>query len=558
MICKIWSGYADPISNLRNGDNDDDYDDDSEETESSSEVEWNSTGYEPAVNHEDFELGRSFFDIVKDELPSELYSKFIEFCKSINKCRLQFHITQKAISSVHEAHKNIFELDSKNQKLQNFMTKFVNSIYLQKKFSENLPPYVKSEELKLTNGKKYHYIGIEKILKTHIIDDNLIRNIFDENQENLSEYVRKNGHQNKLRIVLSGDDFGVSNPIGGAERKLFALYMDTDNAKIYNTKANQLPLVLLCERSHITDLNELFSPVKRDLKRLMDNGITVQYNGIERKLEICLAYVLADNLGVCEMLGMKRNFSKGFICRLYKKESAKLSKKKYKSPYGIKRKSCFDGSKTAITTPFGLYEYTRLPFGLRNAPSTFQRFIDIVLRDLDFVFAYQDDILVASKNENEHVTHLDILFNKLAEFGLTISMDKSSFFKNEVKFLGHKISKDGISVLEEKLDAIINYPVPSTVKSLKRFLGMVNFYRRFIPNAAKFMVSLYDMEKVEGRFEWSISSKFGIAKISALAIFIWDINFIVILFIHFLFHLFFAFFVNFQVRFQFGKVKIVK
>ncbi|KAH9510678.1 hypothetical protein DERF_009188, partial [Dermatophagoides farinae] len=274
----------------------------------------------PVKVKEDFSLkgkGTQKFEFLVRMM--EIFPEWIEFPPeiylSLRKCRLQFHITQKAISSVHEAHKNIFELDSKNQKLQNFMTKFVNSIYLQKKFSENLPTYVKSEELKLTNGKKYHYIGIEKILKTHIIDDNLIRNIFDENQENLSEYVRKNGYQNKLRIVLSGDDFGVSNPIGGAERKLFALYMDTDNAKIYNTKANQLPLVLLCERSHITDLNELFSPVKRDLKRLMDNGITVQYNGIERKLEICLAYVLADNLGVCEMLGMKRNFSKGFICR---------------------------------------------------------------------------------------------------------------------------------------------------------------------------------------------------------------------------------------------------
>ena len=113
--------YADLISNLRNGDNDDDYDDDSEETESSSEVEWNSTGYEPAVNHEDFELGRSFFDIVKDELPSELYSKFIEFCKSINKCRLQFHITQKAISSVHEA---IGQCESKISKFYDEICQF--------------------------------------------------------------------------------------------------------------------------------------------------------------------------------------------------------------------------------------------------------------------------------------------------------------------------------------------------------------------------------------------------------------------------------------------------
>ena len=152
-----------------------------------------------------------------------------------------------------------------------------------------------------------------------------------------------------------------------------------------------------------------------------------------------------------------------------------------------------DVHKTAVITPFGLFEFLRMPFGLRNAPQTFQRFIDSIVQELNFVFVYLDDILVASKTYDEHIQHLKLLFSCLKEHGLTINVDKSQFAKSELKFLGHNISVNGITPLPEKVEAMQNFPQPSTKKQLRRFLGMSNFYRRFQPNIASHLKPLHDM-----------------------------------------------------------------
>ena len=143
-----------------------------------------------------------------------------------------------------------------------------------------------------------------------------------------------------------------------------------------------------------------------------------------------------------------------------------------------------DIHKTAVTTPFGLFEFVRMPFGLANAGKTFQRFMDEVLRGLDFAYWYMDDILVSSVNEEEHIKHLRLVLARLEEYGLTINVGKCKFGLTELSFLGHKISNDGIVPLEEKVEAIKNYPIPTSVKKLRRFLGMVNHYRRFIKGCA--------------------------------------------------------------------------
>ena len=143
-----------------------------------------------------------------------------------------------------------------------------------------------------------------------------------------------------------------------------------------------------------------------------------------------------------------------------------------------------DIPKTAVTTPFGLFEFVRMPFGLHNAGKTFQRFMDEVMRGLDFSFWYMDDILVASTDEQEHLKHLEQVLSRLAEYGLSINVDKCEFGKSELTFLGHKISKDGIEPLAEKVDAIKNFSIPTSVKKLRTFLGMVNHYRRFIKDCA--------------------------------------------------------------------------
>lgn len=103
-----------------------------------------------------------------------------------------------------------------------------------------------------------------------------------------------------------------------------------------------------------------------------------------------------------------------------------------------------DICKTAITTPFGLFEFTRMPFGLRNAPQSFQRFMDMTLQGLSFVFCYIDDILVASKNFDQHLLHLREVFQRLDKNGLTINVSKCEFAKNELDFLGHHVDSNGI------------------------------------------------------------------------------------------------------------------
>ena len=140
--------------------------------------------------------------------------------------------------------------------------------------------------------------------------------------------------------------------------------------------------------------------------------------------------------------------------------------------------------KTAITTPFGLFEFVKMPFGLRNAAQTFQRFIDQVLRDLPFVYAYIDDLLVASNSTEEHYSHLKQLFERFDEYGVVINVNKCVFGVDHVEFLGHFVTADGIKPLPEKIKAIVDFPAPNSLRQLRRYLGLVNFYRRFVPSCA--------------------------------------------------------------------------
>ena len=166
-----------------------------------------------------------------------------------------------------------------------------------------------------------------------------------------------------------------------------------------------------------------------------------------------------------------------------------------------------DIPKTAITTPFGLYEFMFMTFGLRNAAQTFQRFMDEVLCELDFVYCYIDDILIASSDLSEHYRHLDIVFNRLKQYGIVINPSKCVFGQSVVKFLGYQVSAEGTRPLPEKVEAIRAFQLPETAKKLRQFLGMLNFYRRFIPRAASKQSSLNDLlhGKLKGKspIEWT-------------------------------------------------------
>lgn len=162
-------------------------------------------------------------------------------------------------------------------------------------------------------------------------------------------------------------------------------------------------------------------------------------------------------------------------------------------------------SKTAITTPFGLFEFKRMGFGLRNASQTFQRFINQATQGLDFVFCYIDDILVASETEEQHQTHLNLLFERLAEFGINVNKLKCVFGVSELIFLGHKISSDGIAPTDDKVKDILDFPAPTSRKQVTRFIGMINYYHRFIPHISELLIPLYEMDikKKRDPFLWS-------------------------------------------------------
>ena len=149
-----------------------------------------------------------------------------------------------------------------------------------------------------------------------------------------------------------------------------------------------------------------------------------------------------------------------------------------------------DSPKTAITTPFGLFEYVHMTFGLRNAAQTFQRFIDQVLRDLSFCYAYIDDILIASSSPEEHQQHFISVFKKCKDFGVIINPSKCEFGVNHLTFLGHFVSAQGIEP-PDKVEAIQQFPQPNTPRKLREFLWLINFSHRFIPHYADIVRPLH-------------------------------------------------------------------
>ena len=154
-----------------------------------------------------------------------------------------------------------------------------------------------------------------------------------------------------------------------------------------------------------------------------------------------------------------------------------------------------DIPKTAVITPFGLYIFPRTPFGLKNAGQDFQRLMDEILGDIPRVFVYIDDILVASENLEQHLKDLDIVFKTLSANGMVVQRPKCVLGKSSLEFLGYQVDTSGISPLKDRVSAIEETTPPTSIKELQRFLGMVNYYRRFMPNAASHLFHLFEALK---------------------------------------------------------------
>ncbi len=152
-----------------------------------------------------------------------------------------------------------------------------------------------------------------------------------------------------------------------------------------------------------------------------------------------------------------------------------------------------DVEKTAFVVPFGLYEFTRLPIGLSNAPATFQRLMQQCLGDqcFDNVLIYLDDIIVYAADFDSHLIHLDRVFSRLGQHGLKLKPVKCHLLKREVKYLGHLVSSKGVAVDPEKVRTVRDWPEPTTVRNVRAFLGFTGFFRRFIKGYASIAEPLF-------------------------------------------------------------------
>lgn len=171
--------------------------------------------------------------------------------------------------------------------------------------------------------------------------------------------------------------------------------------------------------------------------------------------------------------------------------------------------------KTAFVTPDGHYEFKRMPFGLCNAPSVFQRLMNTVLGNLRFdkVICYMDDLLIATETLDENIRQLEEVLKVLQSNGLTINLEKCHFFQNSVNFLGYDISEEGVRPGKRKLQAVKDYPEPKNVHHVRQFLGLINYFRKFIRNCALISKPLVKLLKKDATWEWGSEQVQAVSKL---------------------------------------------
>ena len=177
-----------------------------------------------------------------------------------------------------------------------------------------------------------------------------------------------------------------------------------------------------------------------------------------------------------------------------------------------------DQEKTAFVTPMGLYEFTRMPFGLSGSPATFQRLMQRCFGDQCYqtVLCYLDDIIIFSSTFDNHLERVEMVLQRLQKIGLKLKTTKCHFLQQQVLYLGHQVSADGIATDPEKIAAVKDWAVPNTIKQLRSFVGFVSYYRKYVHGFSSIAGPLHDLVtclnkeiKERGRFKGTFRERWG-------------------------------------------------
>lgn len=249
--------------------------------------------------------------------------------------------------------------------------------------------------------------------------------------------------------------------------------------------------------------NELEKMMKNDIIEESDSPFAAPVVLIPKKdgsVRVCIDYRQLNSITTPDRYPLPR------IDDLLQeaKSSAFMSTMDLRSGYWQINVHETDREKTAFVTPFGMYQFTRMPFGLRNAPATFQRLMDRLKNSIPDVpiLAYLDDLIILSPTFNDHMSHLAKTFKQLEKFKLRAHRQKCRFVCSEVKYLGHIITKHGLNVDPAKVEAITSLPAPANIKKLLSFIQTCSWYRRFIPGFADVVQSLTKLTKKNAKWIW--------------------------------------------------------